>query len=265
MTQRFLITGAGGLIGGFLRARLARPDRVLRLLDVVEIDAARHIEAVETIQADVTNMAAMEVASAGVDVVIHLAAKSTETTWDRLLHTNIHGTYVVLEAARRAGVGRVIVASSNHVVGSCPWPEKVAPDYAFPRPDSFYGVSKATNEALASLFHDRYGMDILCVRIGSCRERPHDERMLSTWLSPDDCARLMEALIVVSHPGFRVLWGVSANTRGVASLEEARVLGYEPGDDAERFADEVLAGIGRPGVKKNKIIGGDFGAFMIDK
>jgi hypothetical protein len=89
------------------------------------------------------------------------------------------------------------------------------------------------------LFHDRYGLDVLCVRIGTCIERPLTERHLSTWLSPDDCARLLEAAFVFPSLGFRVVWGASANTRGVYSLAEARALGYEPQDDSEAFAADV--------------------------
>ncbi|MFB6783757.1 hypothetical protein ACFCX0_42330 [Streptomyces sp. NPDC056352] len=87
---------------------------------------------------------------------------------------------------------------------------------------------------------------MVCRRIGSCFERPKDTRMLSTWLSLDDCARLVEAALSAPEPGFRIAWGVSANTRGVFSLDEARSLGYEPQGDAERYAADTPAGY-RPG------------------
>jgi hypothetical protein len=145
----------------------------------------------------------------------------------------------VLEAARSVGVTRVIIASSNHAVGFHPYSHDLVPDYVFPRPDTYYGVSKATNEALGSLYHDRYGINVLCVRIGSCFEKPKDHRMLATWLSPDDCARLMEALLNAPNPGFRVLWGISANTPARFSLDEAKTLGYQPQDNAEDYADTL--------------------------
>jgi uronate dehydrogenase len=150
---------------------------------------------------------------------------------------NINGTYCVLEAARHAGVRLVIFASSNHAVGF--HPTSSASDYLFPRPDTYYGVSKVAGEALGSLYHDRYGLNVLCVRIGTCIERPLTERHLSTWLSPDDCAQLLEAAFALPSLGFRVVWGASANTRGVYSLAEARALGYEPKDDAEVYAADV--------------------------
>lgn len=221
-----------------MRPRLARPDRVLRLLDIAALPEPSDGERVELVTASVTDLDAMMSACSNVDILIHLGGLSVEGPWQDILEINIHGTYVALEAARRAGVGRVILASSNHAAGFHRLDGPV-PDYAYPRPDTYYGVSKVTKEALGSLYHDRYGLDVIAIRIGSCFERPRDERMLGIWLSPDDCARLLEAAISVPDPGFRIVWGVSANTRGVVSLAEARSIGYEPKDDSEAFADGV--------------------------
>jgi uronate dehydrogenase len=232
VSQRVLITGAAGGVGSVLRPRLARPDRTLRLLDIVPIT-----DGDEVITADVTDPAAMAQACRDVDVVIHLGGHSREAPWDDILAVNIQGTYCVLEAARHAGVRLVIFASSNHAVGF--HPATHAPDDLFPRPDTYYGVSKVAGEALGSLYHDRYGLNVLCVRIGTCIERPLTERHLTTWLSPDDCARLVEAAIATPDLGFRVVWGASANTRGLYSLDGARALGYEPRDDAEVYAADV--------------------------
>jgi uronate dehydrogenase len=232
VTQRVLITGAAGGVGTLLRPRLARPDRILRLLDIAPI-----ADGDEVITASVTDPAAIAAACEDVDVVIHLGGHSREAPWADILDVNIHGTYCVLEAARQAGVRLVIFASSNHAVGF--HPATHAPDDLFPRPDTYYGVSKVAGEALGSLYHDRYGLNVLSVRIGTCIERPLTERHLGTWLSPDDCARLVEAAMAVPQLGFRVVWGASANTRGLYSLDGARALGYEPRDDAEVYADDV--------------------------
>lgn len=240
-----LITGGSGRIGSMLRKRLARPGRILRLLDITPPASPGLDE--QVVVASVTDMAAMTEACAGADAVIHLGGVSGEGPWDRIIEINIQGTYTVLEAARRAGVPRVIFASSNHAVGFTPRSAFPAPDYAFPAPDTYYGVSKVTGEALASMYHHRYGLDAICLRILSCFERPATLRMLSTWLSPDDAGRLFEACLTAERPGFRVAFGVSANTRGGwVSLDEARALGYEPRDDAEDYAAEVIAAYGAP-------------------
>src|SRR5580658_3953948 len=227
-----------------LRPRLARPDRTLRLLDVAPLVAGPGEEAIE---ASVTDMDAMTAACRGADAVIHLAGLPGEAPWPRILELNINGGYVVFEAARRAGTPRVIFASSNHAVGFSPRADFPVPDYAFPAPDTYYGVSKAAGESLASLYHSRYGMDAICIRILTCAERPPTLRALSTWLSPDDTGRLFEACLSAPSPGFRVVFGVSANTRGGwVSLDEARALGYEPRDDAEVYAAEIIAACGEP-------------------
>lgn len=234
MTQRVLITGAAGGMGTLLRPRLARPDRVLRLLDIAPVPPG---DGAEVITGSVTDPDVIAAACADVDVLIHLGGHSREAPWADILSVNIDGTYRVLEAARHAGVRLVIFASSNHAVGF--HSIEAATDGLFPRPDTYYGVSKVAGEALGSLYHDRYGLNVLCIRIGTCIERPFTERHLGTWFSPDDCARLLEAAFALPSLGFRVVWGASANTRGVYSLTEARALGYAPQDDSEKYADDV--------------------------
>lgn len=239
-----LITGAAGLVGGVLRTRLARPGRTLRLLDVQPLTAAA---GEEVIRASVTDLAAMTGASTGADAVIHLGGRSIEGAWDEIAETNIHGTYTVFEAARRAGAGRVVYASSNHAVGFTSRDQFPVREDAPPAPDSYYGVSKVAGEAIAALYHLRYGLDAICVRILTCAPRPVTLRSLSTWLSPGDAGRLFEACLTVPRPGHRVIYGVSGNTRGGwVSLDGARALGYQPRDDAEAYAAEVIAAHGEP-------------------
>jgi uronate dehydrogenase len=259
-----LITGAAGRIGSMLRPRLAAPDRTLRLLDTATITGVGERE--EAIEASATDLDAMTKACQGVDAVIHLAAHAGEAPWGKILKVNIHGCYVAFEAARRANVPRVIFASSNHVVGFTPHSKFPVADYAFPAPDTYYGVSKAAGEAMASLYHDRYGMDAICVRILTCSERPYDARMLSTWLSPDDAGRLFEACLTTPDPGFRVIYGVSANTRAWVSLDEARALGFEPRDNAENYAEEVIESYGEagPGDPLYDYLGGEFTSHSLD-
>ncbi|WP_231123436.1 NAD-dependent epimerase/dehydratase family protein [Nocardioides sambongensis] len=222
MTETVLITGALGGVGRLMRPRLARDGRILRLLDLEAPEAGPGVEAVA---GSVTDPDAMAKACAGVEAVIHLGGISVEDEWDKILHTNIDGTRVVLEAARDAGVKRVVLASSNHVAGyydsQDDWPGGLPADVA-PRPDTYYGVSKLAMEGLGSLFHDRFGIDVTCLRIGSCFAKPWDPRSLWTWMSPDDGARLFEACLATPTPGFRIVWGVSRNTRAGGRWPRAR-------------------------------------------
>ena len=237
-----LITGAAGGVGGILRPRLAQPGRTLRLLDLAEITPG---EGEEAIQGSITDMDAMVEACRGVDAVIHLGGRSGESPWAHILDVNINGTYTVFEAARRAGVPRVVFASSNHAVGFYAPDEFPVAEAAIPLPDTYYGVSKVAGEALGALYAKRYGMDVISIRILSCFPEPTNLRSLSTWLSPDDAGRLFEACLTIEKPGYKLVYGVSANTRGGwVSLDGARALGWESHDDSEAFLDKLTAEFG---------------------
>ncbi|HET9169323.1 MAG TPA: NAD(P)-dependent oxidoreductase [Actinospica sp.] len=253
-----LMTGAAGGVGGILRPRLARPGRTLRLLDLAEITPG---EGEEFIQGSVTDPDIMLEACQGADAVIHLGGISVEAPWDRILDVNINGTYTVFEAARRAGVPRVVFASSNHAVGFYRPEEFPIQEDVTALPDTYYGVSKVAGEALGALYAKRYGMDVISVRILSCFPEPQALRSLSTWLSPEDGGRLFEACLTVEKPGYRVVYGVSDNTRGGwVSLEGARALGYESHDDSEAYHDKLVDRFGPidPADFAFKYLGGPF-------
>lgn len=237
-----LVTGAQGSIGSMLRTSLRQSGRHLRLLDLVPLSPLEPGENAELITGSFIDPETIAAASAGARAVVHLGGLShAGYSWSEYLEVNIHGTQVLADAARHAGVERVVYASSNHAVGFAPLHNGgVVPDYEYPRPDSYYGVSKVASESLLSLYHDRYGLDAVCLRIGSYRERPFDRRSLWSWLSPGDCTRLVEAALTTPDPGFRVVWGVSANSRSAVSLEEGRAIGYEPLDNAEDYAGEIV-------------------------
>jgi uronate dehydrogenase len=260
VTGPVLLTGAVGRIGAVLRGGLPERGWALRSLDVVPVPDPRPGE--EHVVADVTDPAAMAEAVSGASAVVHLAGVSSESTWAAVAHANIDGTHCVLEAARRAGVRRVVLASSNHATGFTPRPaEGLLRETDGPsRPDTFYGVSKVAVEALGALYADRYGLDVVCLRIGTAAPEPTTTRHLSTWLSPRDQVSLVDAALRAPSPGFAVVWGVSANTRGWWDLTAARALGYEPADDAEAYAAALVAVHGEPDLADpvHGRVGGEF-------
>jgi uronate dehydrogenase len=241
-SRTVVLSGAAGRIGTYLRRQdggLAARGWRLRLVDTTEpADVAPD----ETFTpADISDEEATETLAgvmAGADGVVHMAGIPSEDSWTRIRRANIDGTYRVLEAARRAGVRRVVLASSNHAVGYYPTGEVARTDLR-PRPDSYYGVSKAAMEALGSLYGDKYGLQVVSLRIGLCADRPRTTFDLGIWLSPADSVRLVDAALrgPVHEP--TVAFGISANTRAWWDLSTARALGYEPQDDAEEFADDV--------------------------
>ena len=240
--HRVLITGAGGGIGRSLRETLRGVYPVLRVSDRVPLAPARPgndgVEEVD--RTDIADMAAVRRMVDGVDGIIHLGGVSGENSWENILHGNIIGLYNVFEAARQAGVRRIVMATSNHAVGFYPRAQTI--DHTVvPRPDSRYGVSKAFSEALASLYADKHGIGFLCTRIGNFGAKPIDSRRLSIWISPHDYTQLVR--IGLEHPDihFEIVYGVSKNQRSWYDNSNAYRLGYAPQDDSEPYAAEVLA------------------------
>jgi hypothetical protein len=130
----------------------------------------------------------------------------------------------------------VLLASSIHALGYHT-PASVR-GVAVPtaRPDTYYGLSKVVLEALGQLYADRFGMSVVAARMGTVEPEPTSIRCLSTWLSIGDLARLVDAVSRLDEPGFHVIWGVSANTRGIADLSAGAGIGFMPIEDAEVFA-----------------------------
>src|SRR5712691_3605156 len=184
------ITGGGGRIATAIRPMLREHYRI-RLLDLREPPTA--LDGDEFVKADVADLAAMESGLAGAAAVLHLAGNpSTSGTWEQMREANIEGTRAVYEAARRNGVGKVVLASTNHVMGfynlEGAWP---IDERSAIRPDSLYGVSKAFGEALARYYSDAFDMSMICLRIGWFTPIDPTSRPLAPlWISARDMAQI---------------------------------------------------------------------------
>jgi uronate dehydrogenase len=234
--RKVLVTGAAGHIGRILCAGLAARGWKVRGLDRVPLDGVDGL-ADPPVVADVRDAAAVRTAMTGMDAVVHLAGIAGEAPFEEILPI-MDGTFQVFDAARREGGVRIVYASSNHAVGYTPRSE-LAPVDLLPRPDTYYGVSKVFGEALGRLLVDRYGLEVVCLRIGSWKPYPESVRELSTWISPADGVRLVAAALTAPDVTFEVVYGISANTRAWWDLAPARALGYLSVDDAEDYADRV--------------------------
>jgi len=229
-SRRIVFTGAAGGIGTMTRPLLAGLYPGLVLSDRVE---PPKLKARETfVKADLTKPKQLAALLKGAHSVIHLGGHSTEGSWDQILNANIIGCYNLFEEARKAGVERVIFASSNHAVGFYPRKRKIGAHVTV-RPDSRYGVSKAFGEALGALYADKHGMAVTCLRIGNVGPRPLDVRRLSIWISPEDLVQLFR--IGLEHPDirFEILYGASDNAASWWDNSRARALGYKPVGKAE--------------------------------
>lgn len=231
-----LITGGAGGVATMLRPHLRAAGLALRLFD------RRMPEDVgpdEVVLGDLADTDRLTAAVQGCDAVIHLAGCVSDAPWTELVAGSVTGCIALFEAARAAGVSRVVYASSNHAVGMHPRSRRLDESVAL-RPDSRYGVGKAFGELLGAFFADKYDMRVLCIRIGSAANEPIDRRRLSIWISPRDLAQLV--LIGLRNPALRfaVVYGVSDNARSFYDNRVAELLGYQPQDRAEEYATEIL-------------------------
>ena len=236
--KTILLTGAAGVLGRWLRPRLLERYR-LRSADRVD-PAPAHNTGEELARSDLADMAATERLVAGIDGIIHFGGRSVEDSWEEIHHSNIVGCYNLFEAARRAGIRRVVFASSNHAIGYHRTGERLDAGATI-RPDTRYGISKAFGEAVGSYYADKFGLEVACLRIGSALPKPTARRHLSTWLSYPDLERLVVACLEAPRLHFAVLYGVSANTRSWWDNSGASEIDYRPQDDAEAYAAEILA------------------------
>ncbi len=251
-----LVTGSNGMIGRLLIDAWRESGRYR------PVGLARQPGEHTDVVADIADLDTLVDAMRGIDAVVHLAATiETTSTWDDVLHSNLIGTYNVFEAARRAGVGKVVFASSNHAVGTFETanrPEIYELDDGRTidhtveiMPDSLYGVSKAYGEAMARYYVDHHGLSAVCLRIGSWTgtEVPHapenlwnpardDDpdtlaqraRFRATWLSDRDGIHLVECALDTPKRWF-LCYGISDNPRKLWDIEHAREgIGYHPHD-----------------------------------
>ncbi|HEY0823259.1 MAG TPA: NAD(P)-dependent oxidoreductase [Ramlibacter sp.] len=227
---RLLLTGAAGGLGRELRPRLRPRCVLLRVSDIAAMAPA--VAGEEVVEAALEDRAAVDALLRDIDAVVHLGGISTEQPFDAVLQANIVGVYNLYEAARRHGTKRIVFASSNHVTGFYRQDEVI--DATMPvRPDGYYGLSKAFGENLSRFYFDRYGIETVCLRIGSAFPEPKDRRMLATWLSYDDLERLVLASLTVPVAGHSIVYGMSDNERTWWDNTPARHIGFRPRDSSE--------------------------------
>jgi uronate dehydrogenase len=237
--KNLLITGAAGDVGSRLRKLLKDVYPHIRISDVRK--PANIASDEEFIAADLADYEQVKAITAGIDGIVHLGGHSIEGPWDTIHQSNIVGCYNLFEAAYRSGVKRVVFASSNHAVGFYPRDRKIGVDVTL-RPDSRYGVSKAFGEAVGSLYADKHGLRVTCIRIGNVNDKPLDKRRLSIWVRPEDLVQLVR--IGLEHPDirFEIFYGASDNAAGWWDNSNAQRFGYRPQFRSEDFRAEAMDG-----------------------
>jgi uronate dehydrogenase len=203
---QILLTGASGRLGTHLRHWFTARGRAFLATDIVPAPDGAPVEI-----ADLADRAAVDrLMAQDISAVIHFGGMSKEAGWQTVLEANIMGSYNIFESARKAGVTRVILASSYHAQGMYPvedTPIAVADPF---RPDSLYGVSKAFGETLSRLYFDKFGIECLALRICTAGQ-PGTTREARLWFSRDDMASLVDHALDIPKLGHRTLFGISNN------------------------------------------------------
>jgi uronate dehydrogenase len=257
--RNILITGAGGALGSVLRESIQPYAETLSLNDRQPLGEVRENE--KHFICDLADRDAVFDMLKGVDMVIHLGGAPRENTFRVILDSNIVGSYNIYEGARQAGVKRIIYASSVHAIGFYECVQTI--DANVPqRPDSLYGVSKTFVENLSRYYFDKFGIESVCLRIGSCFPKPVDRRMLATWLSYDDFSHLCIQSIMTPSVGHMIVYGNSNNSANFWDNTQAAYLGYRPKDSADAYRAEVYANtpVGDPRNPAVRFQGGQFAA-----
>lgn len=236
--NKIVLTGAAGRLGSYLREPLTKLADILVSTDIVD-DIGERYSGEEYIRADLTSLEEMQAVMEGADMVVHFGAYGDEAPFETIVGPNIIGAYNVWEAAFRNGVRRVVYASSVHAVGMHSRTQGIDLD-ASHKPDTFYGLAKCFSEDLASMYWDKRGVESVCMRIFSCAQ-VNNARALGTWLSYDDLIHLVEQSINTPVTEFTVVYGISNNDRCPVDNSKADFLGYKPKDNAEQFAEQILA------------------------
>ena len=236
--KNILVTGAAGGVGTRLRKLMKGLYPGIRWSDLRTPDDLAAGE--EFVAADLADLAAVKRIVAGMDGIVHLGGYSIEGPWPTILNSNIVGCYNLFEAAYRAGVKRVVFASSNHAMGFYPRTQKIGVDVTV-RPDSRYGISKAFGEAVGAFYADKHGLGVTCIRIGNVGDAPVDKRRLAIWLKPDDLVQLIR--IGLEHPDirFEIFYGASDNADAWWDNSNAHHFGYRPQGRAADFRDQAMA------------------------
>ena len=245
--QNILVTGMSGLIGGVAGRELVRRGHNVTALNRSDVPD------VETTKASITDLEAIKPAFEGIDAVVHMAAY-LGPSHENQFSVNMIGTYNVFEAAREAGVQRVVFGSSGATqkqyevdepykamvearFDDIPDPRPLVDHNSPSRPGDIYGVAKLTGEHLGRYYSEVQGISVICIRLGrvTAGDKPVDPRHAAVWLSHRDAAQIVWRCLEASDDiRYGIVYGVSDNRTRFRDLTHTRELvGYDPQDSAD--------------------------------
>lgn len=243
-----LVTGSAGRVGRAVVSELLGRGHAVRGFDLVPTPNCK-----DHVVGSLTDLATVRRAMAGASTLIHLAATPDDDDFvTTLLPNNLLGVYHVFEAAREAGVGRLILASSGQVV----WWQRKRGDANIgidvqPTPRGWYACTKLFLEGAGRSFVEAYGKSVIAVRLGWCpRDRGQACEIADApewqdvYLSPADAGRFFACAVEAPQSvRWAVLYATSRPVRRWTYDVEAakRLIGYEALDVWPAGAEEMLA------------------------
>ncbi len=252
---KVLVTGASGLIGGLTIRDLGHKYQFSGL-------SRRPVAGIPHIEADISNLEALRRACQGVDMVLHLAAETQDyNNWDRVFESTMRGTVNVYQAAQEAGAWRVVFMSTGSTMCGYEWfegspygalarGEQVAPGWPMldyrdpPRPDGPYAVGKLFGEQAGRWFSDRYGMSVICIRLGAVlpSDQPELVRHFPGYLSQADAVQMIDCCLKAPATlKYDIFDAISENSRRWRDTSHAKeVLGWRPTGSSDNFDLEAL-------------------------
>jgi nucleoside-diphosphate-sugar epimerase len=248
--RKVLVTGASGLIGGLVLGNLSDRYEFSGL-------SRRPVPGIRHTQADVTDLDAIRPAFAGQDSVLHLAVSVDVDNWDAQMDVTANGTLNVFRAAQEAGVGRVVFMSSGSTMCGWEWDPSLPygrlaagtwdglADWPLldtrtpPRPDSPYAVAKLFGEHVGRYFSDRYGMQVIVIRLGGVLrdDRPSLIREFPGFLAQADAVQMIDrCLSAPDTMRYQIFDAISENwPRWRDTSDAKRRLGWKPVGTSDRF------------------------------
>jgi uronate dehydrogenase len=160
--KRVLVTGAAGNIGSIVSDYLVQRGHTVRGFDR---NPMPHLQ--DAIEADLTDRAAIDAAVAGIETVLHLGAYPDDADFMTvLLEPNVIGLYHVFDAAREAGVQRMVMASTIQTIYGYNWPEdRIIKIEDEPKPTNHYALAKIWGEQMNEMYSRCFNMSAINVRI----------------------------------------------------------------------------------------------------
>ena len=220
--KKILITGAGGRVGSIICPELSELYD-LRFFDTKKLKSTKNEE---IFIGNILDIKSLQSAMEDIDVVIHLAAISDEDDFvNKILPINIQGTYNVLESAKNSKVKKVILASTMQTIWNYP-NNKVITTNMPSRPFNIYACSKLFGENLGRYYSEKFGISVICLRIGYMLPYGHewleDSEKKKSWISPKDLIQIINKCIDNENLKYEIFFAISENENAYLDISNLK-------------------------------------------